>query len=265
MKFLYFLLIAASLMATEEAPWIEPVLTPVFTLKGGYQYFNHYRSGPHSICYRGRDLFLEGGLFFAPSPDLSLQLETLLTKTRKHGWIIDQVQQTACYSVLDDARGDPLAVTIGVAFIESVPVAIRDISFIHHAPFAVEFHTAFGKEWAIEEEWGSRLSGLAGCGFATRGSPWVRGAFAADHRLCLRHILGAKLAVEVGLGRDRLFSRHFRGYGTIAYRILDALLAYTYRGECGDFTLKYLRSLWRSNTPYPIQQFIIQFDRPFTL
>lgn len=252
-------------MGIEESPWIEPVLEPVLSFEVGYQHFNRYHSGSKSCRYPGRDLFLEGGVFFATSPDLSFQLEMRLTQTHSHGWAIDQFKQMAQFIFLDDARGDPLALSVGIELIEPIPVGLRDISFIHHAPFEIEMHTAMGKEWSLEGERMGRIYGLAALGFGTRGTPWIRGFMGSEYRFCLSHVIGGRLSFGGGFGNEKLCKHHFRGYGDIAYRIIDATLEYTYQSECGDISFKYLRSLLRQNTPYAVQQFSLHIDHPFNL
>ena len=249
----------------QESPWIEPVLEPVFSFEGGFQRFNSYHSGSRYCNYHGRDKFLEGNLYFATCPDLSFQLEIRFTQTHYHRWAIDQVKQAMQYAILDDARGDLLAFSVGIELAEPIPIGIKDIGFIHHGPFELEVHAAFGKEWSLEGERISRIYGLAALGFGIEAYPWIRGFFASEQRLFLRHLLGAKLLFGGGLGDSRLRKYKFRGYKEVAYRFVDAAFEYTYIGDWGDITFKYVRSIIRQNMPYAVQQLSLHVILPFKL
>lgn len=269
MSFKYLLpaLIAgSSLLATEESPWIDRVLEPVASLELGYQHFNQLSSGNHYCRYPGRDFFGNAGLLFALSPDLCFELEGRVTSTHQHGLALDQVKQTARYVYLDDARGDLFALAFGLELVEPIsPFGLKDPSFIHHSLFDPELHVAIGKEWICEDEYIWRLYGIAALGQGIEGYPWMRGNIAAEYQYCLAHVFKGKLIGEGGFGSRDLRLHHFRGYGSIAYRLFDVELEYTYTLEDFEISLKYLKSLYRHNCPNNVQQVSCLLTYPFNL
>ena len=265
-KYLLPALIAGSqLFATVETPWIDDVLTPIASFENGYQHFNHISSGSHYCRYPGRDYLGNLGLLFATSADFCMQLEGRFTRTHQHGLALDQVKQSVRYAYLDDARGDLFALSFGLKIVEPISFGLKDPSFIHHSPFDLELHVAAGKEWIIEDEYIARIYGLIAAGMGIEGSPWMRGAFAAEYRYCLAHVLKGKLISEGGFGNRNLRLHHFHGYGTIGYQLVDAELEYTYRFQDFDLSLKYLKSLYRHNCPANIQQISLSLSYPFNL
>lgn len=265
-KYLIPALVAgSSLIATNETPWIDQVLLPITSLELGYQQFNTISSGNHYCRYSGRDFFGNTGMLFATSPDLCYELETRFTSTNKHEITLDQVKQTARYAYLDDARGDLVALTFGLALIEPIAVGLRDPSFIHHSLFDTELHVAIGKEWIFEDEYIWRTYALTAVGMGIEGYPWMRGTFTTEYNYCLAHNFKGKLIGEGGFGKDNLHLHHFHGYGNIAYSLVDVELEYTYNLECFDFSLRYLKSLYRHNCPANVQQISCLITYPFNL
>lgn len=264
-KYLLPALIAgSSLLATEEAPWIDRVLEPIASLELGYQHFNTVNNGNHFCRYPGRDFFGNVGLLFARSPELCFELEGRFTSTHQHGLALDQVKQTVRYAYLDDARGDLVALTVGLELMEPIsPFGLKDPSFIHHSLFDSEVHVAIGKEWICEDEYIWRTYGLAAVGVGIEGYPWMRGTFAAEYHYCLVHLFKGKLMGEGGFGHNNL--QHFHGYGNVAYRLVDVELEYTYVMEDFEISLKYLKSLYRHNCPANVQQISCILTYPFNL
>ena len=248
--------------ALEESPWIDPVLIPIASLQTGYQHFDHIKS----CRYPGNDFFLDLGVFFAYSTDISFELEGRATRTHSHGFALDQVKQAARYAILDDARGDPCALTVGLELCEPIsPFGLKDPSFIHHALFEAEVHTSIGKEWIIEDSRTGYIYGLGAVGIGIQGSPWIRGNFTAAYNLSTLQILTASLDAEMGFGERSFHLPHFHGYGDIAYRLIDASIEYTYLTEDFEVSLKYLHSLYRKNCPNHLHQVALNISYPFNL
>lgn len=266
-KYIIPALLAGNLIfATEESPWIDQVLIPVASFEAGYQHFNQLSSGNHDCNYPGRDFFGNLGLLFALSPDLCFELETRFTRTHQHGLALDQVKQTARYAYLDDARGDLFALTFGLELVEPIsPFGLKDPSFIHHSLFDSEIHVAIGKEWICEDEYIWRLYGLTALGLGIEGAPWMRGNIAAEYQYCLAHVFKGKLVGEGGFGNRDLHLHHFRGYGSIAYQLVDVEIEYTYALEDFAISFKYLKSLYRHNCPSNVQQISCVLSYPFNL
>lgn len=201
--------------------------------------------------------------FYADSTDLSGELELRVTATHAHRFNVDQVKQTVRVSLFDDARGDPVALTLGLSLIEPISFGLKDPSFIHHAYFETELHASLGREWIDEDRRTGSLYALAALGLGIRGEPWMRGKFSASHYFSVEQILTATINAQVGFGNRNFHFHHFHGYGNIAYRLIDAELEYTYTFECFDLSFKYLHSLLRENCPTRMQQFVLNLDYPF--
>lgn len=255
---------ASSLMSTEEAPWIDTVLKPIGSIEAGYQSFNQISTGSHFCRYPGEDLFLSPKLLFALSSDFCLESEIRFTKTHKHNLALDQLKQTGRYVILDDARGDPLAFSIGLELTEAIsPFGLKDPSFIHHALFEAEAHAAVGKEWISEEHYQARIYSLFSFGIGIQGSPWTRGRIAASHRIFPDHLIHAYIEGQMGFGNENLHLYHFKGYGSIDYRLIDAVFEYIYFNEYSTISFKVLKSLYRRNCPVNVMQYILEFNYPF--
>lgn len=265
MKWISLILATAILQGAEELPWIEPALTPVVSLELGYQDFWHISSGSHECPYSGYGLLLDNSLFFATSSDLSFELESRFTATHAHSFALDQLKQTLRYALLDDARGDCFAMTIGGSFVEPISFGLKDPAYIHHAFFEVELHAAFGREWTAEEQLIGRTYALGAIGCGIEGYPYLRGLMGANWRVGCEQMIRGDLRGEVGFGRHNLHLHHFHGYGNIAYRFIDVFLEYRYHTVCGDYSVQFLKRLYARNCPYGLFQIVIGIDYPFTL
>lgn len=265
-KILFALLLASSLAATEEAPWIDHVLAPIFTLSGAYQQFTFLRCEGKNVRYPGKSYLLDGSLLFAPDKDYDLQLELRLARTHAHGLAIDQFKQTARYMFFDDAEGDDYSLSAGLSLSEVPKIALRDRSQIHHGEFEAEVHGAIGKEWSEEGERIGRIWCLGGIGVANRGSPWLRGLFAAEYSLCFHHLFRGMLEAEGGFGGRSPCQCHFRGYGRVGYRVLDAKLSYGYQNDDGAiFLIEVVQRVFAVNAQNNLKQVRLEVVYPFSL
>ncbi len=261
-KFIIPALIAGSLLfATDELPWIDRVLQPVASLELGYQHFESLGN----CRYPGDDFFANAGLLFALSTDVCFEVEARGTSTHQHNFTLDQLKQTGRYVILDDARGDLFAFSVGLELVEPMAVGLRDPSFIHHSLFDTELHAAIGKEWICLDEYVWRLYGLGAVGMGIEGYPWMRGAIASEYRYNYQHYFRGKLIGEGGFGNRNIHLNHFRGYGSIAYRLVDVELEYTYVKCDLECTVRFLQSLYRHNCPRNLQQVSFMLTYPFNL
>lgn len=224
------LALTASLSAVQETPWIERPLTLIPTLKLTAETFDSLDSDGKQFNYRADNLWLEGSLYFAPSSDMSLEIEAVVSKTKNHPYLVDSFLQVGRYAILDDALGDPFAWTIGASLREVFKRPLHDPSAFHKGLLEWELHTAQGIDRPFLCDWDYRLYALEAIGIGN-GSPWLRALTAVEIESATGHLLGAKLEGFYGFG-DRSLSRcHFHGYGTLAYRILDASLYYRLRTD----------------------------------
>lgn len=260
------LFFAVTLFATEEAPWIDYVLHPVSTFSATYQHFSRISSAEHLKRYHGEDALLEGGLYLALTPEMAFQIETAITRTHKHPWVIDQFKETGQYVFMDDAEGDAFALMAGLSLFQVPTVALHDPSFIHHAHFAFELNGSIGKEWSQGPFWLTRLWSLAGLGMGDQGSPWFRGRIVFEENMCEEHFLTAEISGQVGFGGETLHTERFKGYGPIAYRVLDGSIKYAYRLDCGlDLSLEVMQRIYSWNAPRNVTRVTAEIFYPFGL
>lgn len=244
------LLYGASLCAAQESPWIKRPLVLIPTLKVTGEAFNKLDSNGKQIDYHARNLWIDGSLYFAPTSDLSAELGTLISKTRNHPFLIDSFYQTARYALQDDALGDPFAWTVGISFREAFRRSLHDPSAFHKGLFEVELHTSQGVEIPCDCDSEYRIYAVEAIGIGS-DSPWLRAVLATEYESLTGHLLGAKIEGYLGLGTNTLNPCHFRGYGSLAYRILDASLYYRLRAD--DWTLYEIGLTFRPysrNAPY---------------
>lgn len=244
------LLCSATLCAAQESPWIERplVLIPTVTVTG--ETFNSLDSDGKQIDYHARNLWIDGSLYFAPSSELSAEIGMLISKTKNHPYLIDSFYQAGRYAILDDALGDPFAWTVGLSLSEVFRRSLHDPSAFHKGLFEVELHTAQGIECSCDCDWEYRIYALEAIGIGS-DMPWLRGVFATEYESLTGHLFGAKLEGWLGFGNNSLNPCHFRGYGPVAYRILDASLYYRLRTD--DWTLYEIAFTFRPyarNAPY---------------
>jgi hypothetical protein len=255
------------LWSTQEAPWIDDVLLPIGSLSATYQHFSQFRIGNDRICcYPGEGLLLEAGLFFAPTPDWSGELETRVTQTHAHSLSIDQFKQTVRYMLSDDARGDCFASSLGLSLIQPITTGLNDPSLIHHGHFEIEAHFAIGKEWSSGPDWIYRTYALAAFGAADIGSPWMRGKLVFLKNTANTHIFSIQVEAEKGFGHRTLSLHHFHGYGSIDYAFIDISMSYARQFNSGlTLGLKLLQRLLSRNAPDDLSQIRLELTYPFSL
>lgn len=265
-NFLCALLFLSNLSATEESPWIDHVLAPIFTVSGTYQEFATLRCHGENVRYPGKGYLINSGLLFAPDKDYDFQVEMRLARTHAHTFAVDQFKETARYIFFDDAEGDDFSLSAGLSLAQVPKIALRDRSQIHYGEFEAEVHGAIGREWSLEGYRTARIWGLAALGIANRGEAWLRGVFASEAIVCFRHIFRGELEAEGGFGKRSPCQRHFRGYGNAGYRFMDAKLKYGYQNDDGAiFSIEVLQRVFASNAPRSLKQVRLEVVYPFNL
>lgn len=224
------LTLTASLSAVQESPWIERPLALISTLKLTGETFDHLDSDGKQCHYRADNLWLNGSLYFAPTSSLSFEIEAVISKTKNHPYLIDSFLQVGRYALIDDALGDPFAWTIGASLREVFERPLHDPSAFHKGLLEWELHTAQGIEQPFLCEWDYRLYALEALGIGN-SSPWLRALTAVEIESQTGHLIAAKLEGYYGFGNRSLSCCHFHGYGSLAYRILDASLYYRLRTD----------------------------------
>lgn len=271
MKKWFFLLLAVfRLGATEEAPWVDQVYEPVFSLSGFYQEFAflncHHHGKGKNIRYPGKGYLVDAGILFTREKDCDFQLETRLAETHAHSFAFDQFKETMRMIFFDDSEGDLLSLSGGISVAQVPKFALKDRSQLHRGEVEGQVHGAVGKEWSLKGQRTGRIWGLAAFGIANRGRPWLRGLIAGEYIFCFHHIFFARVEAEGGFGKRSPCQHHFRGYGNVAYRVCDASLRYGYQNLDGAiFSIEYLQRLFVRNAPRALKILRFELSYPISL
>jgi hypothetical protein len=264
----FLLLIHSSLFAGSilRGPWIDQVLMPIYEGSFGYEYFPDYKSHSHK---RKADRFvftLENGAYFALSPDWAAELGMDLARSKDRSCVVDRVRESLQYAILDDVRGDPLALSVALHLAEVPTVALKDPARFHLGNFEGKLEMLLGKEWSNGPECMWRTYGSFGILKGSRGRAGWTGSFALQRRFCASHMLEARAEGAWGLGENRLRFRHFKGYGPIEYRFLDVFLSYAYTSEYGNlWKLDLFSRVISRNCPWGNLGTKLEWGIPFNL
>lgn len=265
-KLLGILLYVSSLWSTENSPWIDTVLQPIWHISGTYQHFNKISTDHACQSYPGDGFFLDTGLIFAPAAEWQAEVEMYLSETHKRSFTFDHFKQTVKYAFYDDVVGDPFSLTLGISLQENWRRAVDDLSVIRHANLEAEVHIALGKEWSRGAYWCHRLWGFSALGVGEKGSPWIRGILNSSHNFTQKYLLAFELTAEMGMGGRSLNRHHFLGYGPVAYRFSDISLKGSYLGDSGVILeLGLLQRIYSRNAPKSLKQIRLELIYPFNL
>lgn len=253
------------LLATDQSPWIDQIYQPVVTLAAGYQHFDSIHEGKKWRAYPGRDPFIDGSIFLALDPDYSFEIESSITRSHAHPLAFDHFKETFRYIFMNDAAGDPYALALGLSLIEPLAIGLKDPSFIHHALLELEGHFSLGKEWVVGDRWEYRNFAVFALGVGVQGSPWLKARGVFQKNFCDQHFLSFELLGEGGFGHRDFSLCKFKGYGPIAYRIGETLLAYTYQGETGwTASLQATYRFFAKNAPANVAVIQAEIVYPFS-
>lgn len=226
--------------------------------------FPFFLQGAHLEPWTGRDLeiiaqadlavahFKAGNLSNALFLDLSArtsythfagELEANFAHSHKQTSLEgDALALTGRYQLRNDVIGDPFSLWIGATVRKVFTNGLHDPIQFYHGGIEGEFHVAAGKEWVCEKFWTHRLWGYGLIGIADLGSPWTKlGAAFEINRWDLSKWV-FDLEGGLGFGGRKLHVKHFKGYGPLAYRYLQAGIKYAKSWKCGFITevgLKY--------------------------
>lgn len=264
--FLFFIFSQAS--ATEYAPWFGPAFLPEIRLSSAYQGFNEIDSNRRHHVYPGNDFFADLSVSLAIDPivlwPVSVELESILARTHHRTFGFDCFKVTGRYQWLDDIVGDPVSLTSGISMIFPFRRGLEDLSSFHHGCFEYEGHAAVGREMSCGDRWIFRQYLMTALGSSDRGSPWLRGGYYFETKLCVQYALEVFVEGLMGFGKRALHRDHFQGYGAIRHRSIEAgaKLSYQFDYE-GVLSLEYRRRLYARNFPKEVNWVEITFLYPF--
>jgi hypothetical protein len=199
-------------------------------------------------------------------PSAGIEIEVTSAYTRKQNGGVDQFKINGRYILRDDVAGDPLSLAIGASLTKAFWSSLKDVSSFHHGLGEAELFVSFGKERALGLDWGSRLWGLAGIGFAERGSPWLHFELKSASRWRENHAFTIFLNSLWGLGGKSLQRRHFHGYGSIHHQSIDLGLRYEYFIQfVGELSLEYSYRVHAINFPADVHRLTAEFLYTFGL
>lgn len=216
------LLVSVSSFATEYSPW----LTPPFEFRGDVGYFYTKDLTVQTPLGRISDLksvsscYLNLGV--TPWPNWHVETKLLLSGASDLPLSYEASLFTLRYAWLDDIQGDWISMTAGVTCSFPGNRYLHDLRFIYHGNINSEFHVTLGKEWALSEDWLTRIWALAGYGIANRGSSWLHGIAMWECQPISRLSLGVFAEALFGMGRKNIDPGvPFTGFGPIDHRNVD--------------------------------------------
>lgn len=199
-----------------DHPWIGQE----FVLEGGIGAAGVVSGAP--AC---SGALLTGEIFVAVSEEDALSCCARLGRGFQLSTYADSASLGWKRVVQNDLLGDPVSFACSFNYVQSCSYALKNRTLFHRAPTEVEWILSCGKEWVCWDQWNTRLWGTLAPGVGSRGSPWVRVVCGVEQRYGRGWV---HLSIEgiVGLGTVRFHAQHFRGYGNIAYRALDATVGW---------------------------------------
>lgn len=244
---------------TEYKPWFGDQLEYELRSNLIYQHYSSLTSGSRTHHYPSDDLFFNLSLANSPYPEIDIEAEVMLAKTRHKSNFVDSVRLTGRYLWLDDVAGDPLSLTTGITLTNAFKGGLQDVSSFHHGLVEAEFHTAIGKEYSSCEVWDNRFWLVGAVGIADRGSPWMRGDFEYDLRVVPTGEIKGFVHTLWGFGGQNLHLHHFNGYGPINHQSADFGLKYTHLLEFfGHLSLEYTYRAYARNFPSRAQRVALE-------
>lgn len=251
--------------ATELLPWFDTSFQ--IEARGSYvfQTYPSLAGSRHCKHYSSDDSFLIISAAVSALEMLSLELELTASETRKHDFGFDNFRLTARYLWLDDIVEDPISLMTGLTVTQAVHRSVNDPSSFHHGKIAAELHASIGKEIICYNTWTSRWWGTFGIGIADTGWPWIRGDFAAEHRLCDNQWIRLFINTLWGLGHKHIPCPHsFHGYGPVRHQSIDLGTRYDYRFDIwGTLSLEYSYRVYARNFPANANRLMISYLYPF--
>lgn len=265
--FCCFQLLCGLGLATDYQPWLGNAFE--FESRASF-YYEHFsclhgsRSGSRSISYPSRNGFATLSLANAFPPGFGIECAVQEAWTHAQKGTIDHLKLNGRYLYWNQLEGDPFHFLIGCSLIQAFKDSVKDPSSFHHGRREGEFFVSIGRERFEGMEWTNRYWGLAALGLANRGSPWLRGKLCWEYRFTPKHQMDLFCQALCGAGQQPLFVKHFKGYGSVKHRSIDAGLAYTYWIDFfGSVRFAYSTRLFARNFPNRAHQFLFEIFYTF--
>lgn len=222
---LIFLLLIASLSATEKSPWLGNYLE--VESRATYHLYTYDKVASTHHHFHKSDT----AHFLTLSTAVSGQrwageIETTLANTDHQRPALDNFRLTARYRLTNDILGDLLTITPGITYTQAFKHSVHDISSFHHGRNELDAFLAFGKECSQDGFWTKRCWSVLGCGIAERGSPWLYADLYLEKNCWDIHQLQIFVKTLWGLGNSSLKKHNFDGYGPVRHQSVDVGLRY---------------------------------------
>lgn len=268
LRFLSLLLVPLALLAlprseyfATQAPWINGNLQPELLT---YLQLTHYPSiaGLKEKKSASNGYLQAAGWVAFETWEAGVST-SIADRNGHHYW--NSCAESIRYAFLDDALGDPYALSVALISTQPFDQALHDPTCFFHGLFELEAACSIGKEWVCHTFWTVRTWALAALGIASKGSPFARAAYAVEWHLG-NHFMQGECIGFYGYGQrhfPHLSSNEsaFHGYGAIAYRAIDLLIGYRYAPFPGDLlSLSCIYRPYAHNCPRHLCQAVFSWE-----
>ncbi|MCB1134942.1 MAG: hypothetical protein KDK78_01635 [Chlamydiia bacterium] len=259
-SFLAALLLCGSYLgATELRPWFGEDLWLESRLTHAAILYDHVDSDLGQIDRHTSDNHSELSSMLAADDWLSAELELAVARRAGKGSQLsfDRAGLTVRYWAQNDIAGDPFALILGASVFTFTEASQRDPTTLCHGDVHGEVHVSLGKEWACGPCWERRAWVVGAFGLADRGRSYWRAQSGYEHRMTCSSWAGLHLKAQGGMGDHALvLDDAFRGYGRVAYRVVDLSAEYTFDiSDCGELSAGYSHRIEARNAPQGQQIF----------
>lgn len=238
------------LYSIERLPWFGEVYDINTIAKSSCHLYSSVNSNNRTKHHAACDYFLTLGASGVYSEDVALEIEATASNGINRHFGMDAINFTGRYLWLNDSIDDPISLTTGLTLSQVFKQGLHNLSAFHHGGIEGELHVALGKEMPCLQFWTSRLWGAVGIGIADMGSPWLRGDVRWEFNYWDIHRCELFLNTLWGCGGNALNVNHFKGYGPIAHRSIDAGIGYSYGFGYGIyFKAEYAFRVYARNCP----------------
>lgn len=252
--------------ATDLKPWFGNMYETELRATLLYQNYNSLATRYHCDAKREENsAFLTLSAAY-PFKRYCSEFEATAAETshQEPGW--DNFRLTGRYQWLNESCGTPLSLVTGFILTEPLSRALHDISSFHHGHLEGELFVSFGKKYGYPclNNYRFRWWQVIGAGQADVGYPWIRGDIAFEYRMKWGQEFRGFINTLWGTGPASLRPRHFKGYGPIKHRSIDAGIRYGYTFcRKGTLSIQYARRIYAHNFPRDANLVILEYYFPF--
>jgi hypothetical protein len=254
---LLFFLLPIVCGATDLKPWYGYEYEFEMRATFLYQNFDQISSCNHLEKHTENDGFLTLSVAY-PFKRYCCEFEATVADTRVQNYRWDNFRITGRFQFLGEIYGNYLTAVAGLILDEPLSQALHDVSSFHHGHINGEAFLSFGKEYDQFRWWT-----IVGLGTADRGSAWVHEDVAFEYLFEESHLFRGFVHTLWGMGKNKLNTINFKGYGKIRHQSVDVGVRYGYDWGCyGRLSIEYARRVHALNFPKNTNLVFLEYYLP---